>query len=137
MSKDSGLPGLQAVARQEVTLETLLEKIPVEHRGVLFERVLEDFHPQENTRRLELAFAEVWAERNNPQMYRPLLPSLLETHEGNPRKEFVPATEREWQVACLVAATLFQFLPTTVGCNMLYEGFRRAGGKLWYELPET
>jgi len=137
MGKDTAPTGQQVIAQQEVELEELGRRIPVEHRGVLFERVLPNLHPQENTRRLELAFAEEWAERNDPRRYRPLLPSLLETHESDPRREFVPRTEREWQVACLVAATVIQWLPTSSGCSLLVSAFERGGGKLNFQLPET
>ena len=68
MKKDVSFTGLQAIAEQEAVLEELQQTIPPEHRGLLFERVLGDFNSQENTRRLELAFALVWAERNCPRM---------------------------------------------------------------------
>lgn len=136
-SESAGPSGLQTIARQETELEELFEKIPPEQRGVLFERVLETFHPQENTRRLELAFAAEWASRNDPRRCSPLLERLLDTDESDPRKGFVPMTEREWQVAHLIAATVIQWLPTSGGCAFLHDAFRRGGGKFEYHLPET
>lgn len=137
MNKDTDPTGLRVIAQQEIELEELLKRVPTEHRGVLFERVLPNLHPQESTRRLELAYAEEWAEENDPRKHRPLLPSLLETHESDPRREFVPRTEREWQIACLVAATVIQFLPTSGGRSFQVSAFERGGGKLTYRLPET
>ena len=128
--------GLETVAKIDALLEDLYARIPPEHRGILFERVLQLFHPQENTRLLELAFAEMWAERND-EYRNNLLCSLLATDENDARRDFVPKTKREWQVARLVAATLVQWLPTSVGCSFLHEGFKRGGGKFSYELPPT
>lgn len=128
--------GLETVAEILVSMEDLCAKIPLEHRGVLFERVLRQFHPQENTRKLELAFAETWAERND-EYRNPLLCSLLTADDDDARRNCVPQTKREWQVACLVAATIVQWLPTSGGCSFLHEGFKRGGGRFSYELPPT
>jgi hypothetical protein len=121
---------------QLAQLEELAERIPKEHRGILFERVLKAFHPQENTRRLELGFAETWAERNSPEAGALLL-SLLCADTNDPRAEFIPRSEREWQVAYLAAATIMQWLPTSVGCSFLAEAFRKGGGEFRYTLPNV
>ena len=106
--------------------------IPSRHRGVLFTRVLPGHHPQDNTRRLEAGFAEEWSERCKES----LLERLLCTGENDPRREFVPRTEREWEVAHLVAASVIQWLPTSVGCSFLRSAFRRGGGDFKYRLPD-
>lgn len=116
--------------------ELVAEKVPENCRGVLFHRVLKDFHPQENTRRLECAFAETWAEMNNGEDLS-LLCSLLMTDEDDPRRSSLPISGREWEVASVVAATIIQWLPTSVGCGFLRKAFRRGGGSLDYTLPET
>ncbi|GEM_PF-4359173 len=107
--------------------------IPTKHRGVLFTRVLEGHHPQDNTRRLEAGFAEEWSIRNKENH---ILESLLCTDENDPRREFVPRTEREWEVAHLVAATVVQWLPTSIGCSFLHGAFQRGGGGFKYRLPD-
>lgn len=129
------------IVEQVENLEAVLAQIPPEHRGVGFERVLESFHPQENTRRLELAFALSWASRNSEGSDN-LLVHLLHAatiagKEPDPRAAYLPQNEREWKVACLVAATLIQWLPTSVGCGFLCQAFEKAGGKFSYELPDT
>ena len=96
--------------------------IPSKHRGVLFIRVLKGHHPQENTRRLEAGFVEEWSIKNNDLR---ILESLLCTDKNDSRREFVPRTEREWEVAHLVAATVIQWLPTSVGCSFLRSAFRQ------------
>ena len=127
------------LSAQQELLENLLEAIPVEHRGIFFERLLPAFNPQENTRKLKVAFSLLWAERNT-QTGDSLLTHLLHGHtiagQGpSPQEEFLPQTEREWRIACLVAATLIQWLPTSVGCDFLREGFKRAGGNLMTTPP--
>ena len=106
--------------------------IPSKHRGVLFIRVLKGHHPQENTRRLEAGFVEEWSIKNNDLR---ILESLLCTDKNDSRREFVPRTEREWEVAHLVAATVIQWLPTSVGCSFLRSAFRRGEGEFNYRLP--
>ena len=107
--------------------------IPTQHRGVLFTRVLGGHHPQENTRCLEAGFAEEWSERNKDY---PLLERLLCTGEDDPQRRFVPQTPREWEVAHLVAASVIQWLPTSVGCSFLRSAFQRGGGGFKYRLPD-
>lgn len=129
--------GLSLIAAQEVEMEELLKKIPREHRGVLFERVCKKFHPQENTRRLERSFAEVWAEKNNPSQGSSILRLILSAEESDPRRGSCPKNAREWEVAYLVAATFAQWLPTSIGCHFLNEAFRRGGGTFRYTLPNV
>src|SRR3989344_6397780 len=105
-------------------LNAVLKEIPKEHRGILFERVFESFHPQENARRLELSFASLWAERNS-EIGGNLLPQLLSRDPTNPR---IPKTPREWDVAYFIAATLMQWLPTSIGCSFLANAFKNGGG---------
>ena len=124
---------LKVVAGWEVELEEIFKKVSPEHRGVLFERVLKKFHPQENTRRLEKGFVEVWGELNDKV---PMLTMLLHVGDQNPRESLLPKNEREWQIACLVAATVIQWLPTTIGCAFLRKAFERGGGEFSYKLPE-
>ncbi len=129
------------ITEQVENLSAVLEQIPPQHRGILFERVLETFHPQENTRRLELAIALLWAERNN-EVTDNLLVHLLHPHAirgggPDPRAEELPKSAREWRLACLVAATVVQWLPTSAGCSFLRRAFEKAGGKFSYELPDT
>ena len=107
--------------------------IPPQHRGVLFARVLPKQHPQENTRCVEAGFAEEWSASNQE---RPLLEQLLCTDEDDPRKNCVPRNQREWEVAHLVAATVIQWLPTSVGCSFLRSAFRRGNGDFRYRLPD-
>lgn len=106
--------------------------VPLQHRGVLFKRVLKGHHPQDNTRRLEAGFAEEWSQWNKES----LLESLLCTDLDDPRREFVPRTPREWEVAHLVAASVIQWLPTSVGCSFLRSAFRRGDGDFKYRLPD-
>lgn len=107
--------------------------IPKQHRGILFRRVLEGSLIQANTRRVEAGFAEEWSERNKEA---PLLERLLCTGQSDPRQEFIPRTEREWQVAHLVVATVIQWLPTSMGCSFLQSAFQRGGGDFKYRLPD-
>lgn len=107
--------------------------IPSQHRGVLFKRVLLKQHPQENTRLVEAGFAEEWSEWNKE---RPFLEQILLTDENDPRRGCVPRNLREWEVAHLVAATVIQWLPTSVGCSFLQRAFQRGGGNLQYRLPD-
>ena len=129
------------IAEQLENLDAVLARIPTEHRGILFERVLESFHTQENTRRLELAFALLWAQRNQEnggnQLVHLLHAQAIAGHAPDPRAEYLPQNEREWKIACLVAATVIQWLPTSVGCGFLRQAFENAGGKFSYELPDT
>lgn len=119
-------------------IEEMFEKIPSEHRGIMFRRIFEAFHPQENTRLLERSFAIAWAKENSGHG-SPILPSLLcaSVDDTDTRTGYLPRNEREWQIAYLVAATIIQWLPTTVGCAFLREAFEAGGGKLAYELPKV
>ena len=107
--------------------------VPLRYRGVRFARVLRECHPQGNTSRLEEGFAREWAERNESS----LLERLLCTDENDPQRKFVPQTEREWEVAHLVAATVIQWLPTSIGCNFLRSAFKKGGGDFAYRMPES
>lgn len=126
--------GLRLIASNQVELEAVLGLIPKEHRGVRFERVLNNCHPQENTRMLELGFAIEWALQNTGS--RHTLNSILAVDADDPCAYAVPKTEREWEVAELVAASVIRWLPTAVGCGFLQEAFRRGGGSISYELPD-
>ncbi len=107
--------------------------IPPQNRGVRFTRVLEGHHPQDNTRKLELGFAKEWSDQNGDGE---LLASLLLTDKDDPRRSAVPSTPREWEVARLVAATIIQWLPTSVGCSFLRGAFENGGGEFNYRLPD-
>ena len=122
-------------------INAVLARIPPEHQGILFQRLFEGFHPQENTRRIELALAAEWAERNS-EIGGNLLVHLLHPHaasgkEPDPREADTPQSKRELMVAQLVAATIVQWLGTSIGMGFLQTAFRNAGGKLSYELPDT
>ena len=130
----------ERVAEHKDNTEAVIAQIPEQHRGAMFERVLEAFHPQENTRRLELAFALIWAQRNS-EMGGNLLTHVLHGatisgEEPGPHASFLPQNKREWDVACMVAATVVQWLPTSAGCSFMAEAFRKAGGTLNWELPD-
>lgn len=124
--------GLGVIATLEINLEELGKKIPREHRGVHFERILENFHPQKNTCQMERGFAEEWAEEN---IRNDRLGKLLSTGEDDPRRGAAPRTKREWEVAYFVAATLIQWLPTSIGTSFLRCAFRRSGGSMTYTMP--
>ena len=82
---------------------------------------------------LELGFALQWALENTGtknQLYMNLV-----ADSDDPRAYAVPKTDREWEVAELVAASIIRWLPTSVGCCFLQEAFRRGGGSMSYELP--
>ena len=129
---DDTRPHLKLVGGTDYEKEKL--GIPPRHRGVLFTRVLPGNHPQENTRCIEAGFAEEWSERNKGDR---LLEQLLLIDTGkDPRRKFIPRTEREWEVAHLVAATVIQWLPTSVGCSFLRSAFQRGGGDFKYRLPD-
>lgn len=125
--------GMQRLAEDQAELEVILGLIPETYRGIRFERVLSSCHPQENTRRLELGFALTWvlAHRQRDQ-----LGLILAAEAGDPRLSAVPLTEREWEVANLVAASVIRWLPTAVGCHFLQEAFQRGGGSMTYTLPD-
>lgn len=112
--------------------ENLLEKIPIECRGVGFNRVFPTVHMQENTCRLQTGFVRMWAEKYKES----LLQSILRASDQDPQFARLPKTEREWEVAELVAATLIQWLPTTAGCGFLQHAFDRGGGSMKYKLPD-
>jgi len=126
--------GLGTMAQALMELEELLPLIPLEYRGLRFERVLESCHPQEVTRRLELAFAIEWAERNRGTSHA--LYTLLTADEDDPRKSSAPCTVREWEVVELAIATMVRWLPTAIGTSFLQAAFGRAGGSLSYILPD-
>jgi hypothetical protein len=123
------------ITRIEAELEEILRNIPIEHRGVLFNRICKDFHPQRNTQKLEFAYMMEWAGLNNKDKNRPVLISLLTTDEIHPRRDLFPETEREWLLAQFIAATVIQWLPTTIGMSFQVSAFEKAGGKLNYQLP--
>lgn len=127
---------MNVIEKEMEHLQAVLDEIPPQHRGILFERVFSAFHPQENTHRLELAFAQVWAKRNDENEFDSILPSLLYPNGNDSEVPHLPQTEHEWRIACRVAATLVQWLPTSVGCAFLREAFERGGGKFTYELPK-
>jgi len=129
---DDTRPQLKLVGGTDFEKEKL--GIPPRHRGVLFTRVLQGHHPQDNTRCVEAGFAEEWSERNKESH---LLEQLLSRGtESDPRQGFIPRTEREWEVAHLVAATVVQWLPTSGGCSFLRSAFRRGEGDFKYRLPD-
>lgn len=126
--------GLGILAQNELELTKILELIPIQHRGIRFDRVLSSVHPQENTRMLELGFAIAWALQNVE--CKSQLNSILAADVDDPRAYATPKTTREWEVAELVAASLIRWLPTSVGCCFLQEAFRRGGGSMSYNLPD-
>src|SRR3989344_3340754 len=128
---DDTRPHLKLVGGTDFEKEKL--SIPPRHRGVLFTRVLPKQHPQENARRVEAGFAEEWSWLNQE---RPLLEQLLSTGEDDLRRSCVPRNQREWEVAHLVAATVIQWLPTSVGCSFLRSAFRRGDGDFRYRLSD-
>ena len=132
----SALPknGLGVLAYNELELDKILKLVPREHRGIRFERVLSSCHPQENTRMLELGFALAWALENTE--HRARLISILNADTEDPRAYAAPKTQRELEVAELVAASVIRWLPTTIGCCFLQEAFRRGGGSMNYTLPD-
>ena len=125
MSEAFGLP--------EVFLQ-LLNAVPSEHRGIGFERISGNDDSFNDHRKLEKAFAVVWAKRNRKDG-RHLLPSLLYGASADPREDYVPCTDREWEVACCAVATVVQWLGTPQGLLFLEDVFRESGGKLAYTLP--
>lgn len=129
--------GLGKIVEVELEITRILEKIPVQHRGLLFERVVRTFNAQAATSMLELGFALEWADMNSERGPRSsqILESLLLPESGDPRKGDVPKNEREWQVANLTASTLVQWLPTSVGTGFLWSAFKRGGGSFSYTLP--
>ena len=129
---DDTRPHLRLVGGTDFEKEKL--GIPPRHRGVLFTRILPGHHPQDNTRCVEAGFAEEWSERNKEG--RLLERLLLRDTEKDPRREFIPRTEREWEVAHLVAATVVQWLPTSVGCSFLRGAFQRGQGDFQYRLSD-
>lgn len=130
--------GLGQVAQAELEITNAFETIPQEHRGLRFQRVFSNFNFSAKTSALEMGFAVVWAEQNSPNgpRHRPLLDSLMDCEADDPMKSRTPQSERDWQVAQLVAATLMQWLPTAIGTSFLEEAFRRGGASLTYTLPE-
>lgn len=126
--------GLGALARMELELQRIFELVPTEHRGLRFERVMQNFHPQQNTCMLELGFAIEWALRNTGIQHQ--LYTNLATDSDDPRANAAPKTGRDWEVAELVAATTIRWLATASGCSFLQEAFKRGGGSMNYELPD-
>jgi hypothetical protein len=119
----------------------VLDQIPPEHRSIEFERLMESVNPQENTRRIQLALALLWANRNAKDSDNLLTHILhgaaMHNREPSPRTDYLPKDKREWDVACLVAASLIQWLGTAAGSGFLRQAFRNAGGRLTVELPDT
>lgn len=132
---------MDVITEQRADLERVLAAIPEDLRGIGFDRVFDYFHPQKNTSQLERAFAELWALRNTEGgthvLTSLLYGSAMTGKEPDARAEYLPANEREWKVACLIAATVIQWLPTSVGCAFLREAFERGGGRFHYELPPS
>ncbi|MBP6888773.1 MAG: hypothetical protein KBC21_03655 [Candidatus Pacebacteria bacterium] len=112
--------------------ERLLLDIPIACRGARFERIFPRTTMQDNTRQLEAGFVNLWAEKYKES----LLPGILGNNGEDPQFARLPKTEREWEVAELVAATLIQWLPTTAGCSFLQHAFDRGGGSMKYKLPD-
>ena len=125
--------GLTKVILAELQAGQTLDQIPQGYRGLRFERLLQTVNSQEATRKLEVAFAILWVEKNTNG--KSLLSSLLATDSEDLRRGAIPEIDREWEVAELVAATLIQWIPTTVGMAFVQEAFQRAGGSLKYTLP--
>lgn len=113
--------------------DQIFDQILPQFRGLYFERLFAANNPQEPTRRLELASALLWVEKNTHQHL--LFSSLLTADSSNEKRGAIPQTEREWEIAELVAATLMQWIVTQNGTAFLQEAFRRAGGSLTYKLP--
>jgi hypothetical protein len=117
----------------------ILKAIPNEHRGILFERVFEQFHPYKDIQLLERSFSLEWAKRNS-EAGGELLFNLLyaetinDSCEHSPQHESLPDTVQEWDTAYLVAATLIQWLPTPAGCSFLRKCFE-AGGRTFHATP--
>jgi hypothetical protein len=111
---------LGKITQTELEIIKILEQVPMQHRGLLFERVVKTFHAQATTSMLELGFALEWAEMNRDSRSNPILESLLLPESGDPRKGDTPQNEREWKVANLTASTLVQWLPTSVGTAFLW-----------------
>lgn len=133
--------GEATIAKAELEVIELLEKIPEDYRGLLFKRVLKlSGHPV--TRKLEQAFALEWAEVNGESIYRPILLSLLSqsyedhSYDPDPRDASRPQTRREWEVAHLATATFAQWLGTPSGLLFLRKALKRAGGDLNVTLPK-
>jgi hypothetical protein len=129
-----GAETMSVLAQDQIEIERILALIPKRHRGIRFERVLSNFHPQENTRRLELGFAITWANKNNDSSN--YLESILAAEADDPRIDAHPITDRDCQVAELVAASIMRWLPTAVGCSFLKEAFEKGGGTMSYTLPD-
>lgn len=128
---DDTKPKLRLVSGTDFEKEKL--GIPARYRGVRFLRILDGQHPQENTRLVEAGFSEMWAEMNKRE---PILERMICAGDDGPRREFVPSNQREWEVAHLVASTLIQWLPTSMGCSFLGEAFEKGGGEFKYRLPD-
>ncbi|MDQ5962915.1 MAG: hypothetical protein QG653_722 [Patescibacteria group bacterium] len=132
----SQLDGQRSFAEMTVDLEELLKRIPEKHRGLLFERVLSTCHPSSSGCALERSLAEYWAYCNRGET-GDLLATLLSPEVDDPRKDRVPKSPREWDVARLTAATLIQWLGSPVGRNFIREAVERAGGKISFQEPES
>lgn len=65
--------GLGKIAESELEITRILEQVPIQHRGLLFERVVMTFHAQEVTSMLELGFALEWADMNRDSSSSPIL----------------------------------------------------------------
>jgi hypothetical protein len=132
--------GRGTLAKAQSELEEMLAKVPLEHRGLLFSRVLTTTgHPI--SRKLERAFAIGWAEMNDDQKTSPILrvklqPSDYEGQDPSSREDCIPANEREWAVAEFAVATFMQWLGSAVGTAFLVRSFQQAGGNLQVTLPE-
>lgn len=118
----------------------IIDQIPVNHRGLEFRRAYLKYHESDVSQKLELAFAREWAKRNTSTCSPAVLYSLMadasnHASDPDPRSHCIPKTEREWEVAELVAATIVQWLGTQNGTSMLIEAFESAGGTLKVGYP--
>ena len=127
---ESAPPHLEIVAGLDI--EENNTGIPATHRGLRFMRTLKSLYPEDITTPVEEALARLWSDRN---IRNSLLGQLLSADRDNPRRGLIPVTDREWDVAHLVAATLIQWLATQEGCWFLEEAFKKSGGELTFRLP--
>jgi hypothetical protein len=115
-----------------------LIRIPQEHQGLSFSRVRPTVGPIEVSRMLELAFAEEWALSNGGRTSGPeVLYSLLSPDPDDAKQDLVPRTGREWLIAQMTAASVIQWLGTSVGTGFLHKAFNRAGGRIEVKYPKV
>ena len=124
--------GDRVIAADIAEIESLLALIPPAYRGLRFNRLVSTLGATEVTRLLEVSFATTWYEHNR---YDNRFVRLLSPGAEDQKKGSAPRTEREWEVAELVAATLIQWLATPVGTALFFQAFRAAGGEITHKLP--